>query len=429
MILPTTVLHCISGRSTDFVRSTPNADGSFGGVYTGNEIITFTVCPEDSEVAVLTQVGAPNAWVDATSTTWIASLTDAQTATLAPGVYDFEVTAPIATAGRTGTLFEGKLEVFASAGNVVPNNLISAYYAGKLLASTPLTPEEWQSLPDLIMGASGAIRSWCNRFFTQNTYTEIVPVIDGRIRLRETPINWISRAQARPRVALTISNTSADAAWIGPASTGDVYVGITTTGLVLSSLTNGSLTTTTVGFTANETINGLATAINAVSGWSATSNLILGALPVTEIYDVLEGKGAGLGNSPNTAAQYRVFASGIANPRPYSDDGQRTGNYIVGNQYGDVGPSWGPGWQEWEDSPNSDTRRVKVTYNGGFATIPREIQLATAELVKYQLSRLKSDPTLQSENAADYSYQLKEQVDALPRHVLQALSRYRNTNA
>lgn len=73
--------------------------------------------------------------------------------------------------------------------------------------------------------------------------------------------------------------------------------------------------------------------------------------------------------------------------------------------------------------------QVKVTYNGGFATIPRDLQLACVELAKMQLGRLKTDLELASEHGDKFDYTLgPEALMALPRHVLQTLARYKVTN-
>jgi len=67
-----------------------------------------------------------------------------------------------------------------------------------------------------------------------------------------------------------------------------------------------------------------------------------------------------------------------------------------------------------------------VTYAAGFTTIPPNIQLAAAYLVKWKLELAKQELLLASEKAADYSYTLaQDMADAMPRPVRQMISSYR----
>ena len=109
------VLGCVAGCSVNFVRETPNDDGSFGGEYAGNEPITATIWVPGAASYAFQQVGPPgNRWIDATKSSWIVSLDDARTAAIGAGTFDMRVTAPLGT-GRTGVLFEGQLVVEAGA--------------------------------------------------------------------------------------------------------------------------------------------------------------------------------------------------------------------------------------------------------------------------------------------------------------------------
>jgi hypothetical protein len=312
-----------------------------------------------------------------------------------------------------------------------PPDLVSIPAAARLLAQLGLGEPQWESIPTLITASSDAIRSWCNRRFDQGTVIEEVPIeYDGTIRLARPPINSIRRIQCRPQVALTVANATASAAWIDLATTGDVASGQTITGMILNWEAGGITSTQTIAYANNETITALAAAINAVgSGWTATADGVLGAWPVAEIMDGLASKGAGPLDA--RGAEFHVYSQNVSNARFVADDGQRTGMVWVGWRwgYGDAG-RWGPGGESIFGDAGTHDNRVKVTYDGGFAVVPGEVQLATVELAKAQLARLRSDLTLRSETAADYSYEInEEQVKALPTHVLQGLSRHRLTNA
>ncbi len=47
-----------------------------------------------------------------------------------------------------------------------------------------------------------------------------------------------------------------------------------------------------------------------------------------------------------------------------------------------------------------------MTYVAGEAVIPQQVQLAVADMVKYQINQAKTDWTLESETAQEYSYKL-----------------------
>ena len=429
---PPVTLNCVAGRSADFPRSTPNADGSFGGVYQGTETIIATVWPEDSEVFVLQQVGSPNAWINPTTTTWLASFNDAQTATLAPGVYRFEVVAAVGT-GRTGTLFEGMLEVFSSAGSTIPANLASAYYVGKALTAIDLAPGEWEYLSDNIAFASDLIRKYCNRLFSLSTYTEVLAVeYNGWVRFSQIPIAAVQRVQAVPVDALTAGNMAAVSAWIALATTGDgsgFTGGPTVTGMTLYWLPGGPPNGQAVPYTSGMTIAQLAAAINAIgSGWNAVADEIYGALPVTEIMDGEGGKGAGPNDPPYGGAVFHVYGENLAS-RPHPDDGAKTGIYRVGRIGSDEGARWGPDGAYWS-SNEPEVGKVRATYVGGFSRIPLPVQAATAELVKANYERLRTESYLKTEAGGDYSYTLAEElIGNMPKPVRQTLAGYRITNA
>jgi hypothetical protein len=432
---PPVLLSCVSGRSVDFARSTPNDDGTYGNVYVGTEPITVTIWPEGQEVASLVQTGSPNGWLIPGTTTWLVSLNDQQTATLPVGVIQMEVTA-VTASGRTGVLFRGEIEVFASAGSVVPANLASAYYVGKALTQIGLEPGEWEYLPDCIAAASALIQKYCNRLFILSQYIEVLPVEqDGTILLSQIPVASVQRIQADPDEALTVGNTGATLAWIGLATTGDASGftgGPTVTGMTLFWIPGGPPAGQTIAYTTGMTIGQLAAAINAVgSGWNAVAQQTYGALPVTEIMDGEGSKGASTNDPPYGGAIYHVYSENLAS-QPDPDNGQKTGKYWVGRVNDDAAMRWGPGGYDGfgGGGQRRGTGKVRATYMGGFATVPLPIQAATAELVKANFERLKTEAYLQSENGQEYSYSLSEElVGNLPKSVRQTLSEYRVSNA
>ncbi len=314
-----------------------------------------------------------------------------------------------------------------------PPDLVTNAYADQFLAILPLSPAQLSAVPALITAASNAIQSWCNRTFAQATYIEECPVeLNGTIRVKNPPVNQILRVQAQPTVALTVTNpsTGVQIARCYFTVTGDAVAGQTITGITLVSVSSGVSTTTPIVYTANETISALATAINLVSGWQATADTSLGLWPVTELIEGLIAQGA---SQADQGASFSVYGVDLSNVRFHPDDGQLTGIIWTGGQYAGYGPQWGPDWQQMDSGVDAGAwGRVKVTYNGGFATIPAQIQLACVELIKQQLTRLNTDLTLESETAGQYSYTIglnSKMVEALPANVLSGIAGYRITNA
>ena len=312
-------------------------------------------------------------------------------------------------------------------------NLITDAYAAGALAAIPLSPAQQAFVPQAIAAASQAVRRFCmDRDFTQQTYTGVIlPVaLDGYVRLPQIPINQVLRVQCNPTQCVTITNssTSVQFAQVLYAYTGDVAAGQVITGLTLNWTSNGTPSTQTLSFTADETISDLAAAITGVgSGWSADADSVLGAWPVTELYQGLIATGAGSG-AVGQSVLY-VFADDIAGAQFHPDDGQLTGLLFVGRQYPGIGWQWGP-YPMQADWDNATYNVVKVAYNAGFAAIPDIVQFACGELVRVMVQRMRINPYLEREQGGEYSYGLAVQMlRALPEYVLQELAAYRITNA
>ena len=362
----------------------------------------------------------------------LVTITSAQAALLSEnGEYSLIVWRTPNGSAETEAVWRGNLIASPASGPAIAplTNLAQTYYVLRAMSQIALQPGELDYLEDNIAAASSLFRAYCGRQFTQGTYIETVPVqLNGTIRLREFPVNWVTRIQSLPVTALTVGNTTATSAWVSLAVTGDVYVGLTITGMILNWQSGGQTYSQTITYTANETISSLAAAIAAVSGWTAEAESTYGDWPVTEIMDGEASKGAGSSDQPYGAALFHVFSNNITNGRPLSDDGQRTGIWWVGRQYDGVGPTWGPGWES--DNYEMSLGKVKVTYNGGFATIPTDVQMAVSELVKANYERLRTDAYLKSESDGQYRYDLAaEMVGNLPRAARETAERYRVQNA
>ena len=426
-----TALECTAGRARTFSRGTPNDDGSYGGLFTGTETITANVWAADSQSVLLTVSGPPKcSWTAAATSYWQVTLADTDTASLTPGIYRFEVVSTTATSGETARLFEGTLEVTSSPGSssAAPPDLITAYYFFKLTSESEWTIGQQESVPDMITAACDAFRSWCNNPFWQSTYTkEFVPGLDGVVRLDYVPVNQVFYVRSVPEDVLTVQNTSAQIAYAGFATTGDIQGGQTITGVSLSWTTNGTPSSTTVTLSANETLSSLATAINAVgSGWSATTNSSYNSFPVTVLQGGLTAQGCATGDP---GATFWAYSETLAGAHLDHDNGQRNGMLVTGEQGARLAMRWGPGGEDMFGFSQNTQGKVLVSYNAGFAVIPRDVQQAVAHLTKYGLERLASDQTLKSEKAGEYQYELKEELDFMPKAVKEVANRYRIVNA
>ena len=94
----------------------------------------------------------------------------------------------------------------------------------------------------------------------------------------------------------------------------------------------------------------------------------------------------------------------------YQAGGQATGRIWVGKFRGNLDYRWGPTAEDLDYGGETGSSRVRITYNAGFPVIPMPIQLATVELVKHQISRLRTDLLLTSERARDYAYTIQSET-------------------
>lgn len=430
---PTTTLTVVQGATGFWTLQGKNQDGSIPTQFLSSDVLTSTVWLAQGEPAIVNPTAT---WFLATSCQFSVAVSMAQTAGLAiDTTYNLQVF--VTRGGVTYCVGWTELQILPAAGSqplASPPDLVTGAFASSLLVGLSLNEAQLESLPTLITSASNAIRSYCNRLFYRQTYTEIVPVaLNGEIRLSETPINQIYRGQSMPEVALSIMNTTATSAWVSSQTTGGLYIlgsglsNLAVTGLILNWQANGVTSNQPIAYTTNMTIGALATAISAAgNGWSAYDDVGFQEWPVTELFDTYAGKGASSQDLPDGGANYHVFSSNITDIRPDPDAGERTGIWYVGRVYDDPSMKWGPDAPMWGGMNNPTTGRVKVSYDGGPPVVPMELQNITVELVKMILSRYKTDLLMQTESAGDYSYTVsQDMIKAFPRHVIETLARYR----
>ncbi len=413
------ILYPYQGLQFDTTLQIKNRNGTVAaGVFTADSTLEASVW-EGQNQATIFQPAVNWYTKGATQTGWgqgqfTLAIVGAQTANLDPaGEYFVLVTET--TNGIESPVWEGRVKVLATPGAISPTppELATYDYVEAYLANQNLTDAQRDFLPYLVAAASNSIRRWCmDRNFDLRTYTQCYPVaLDGSVRLYQIPVNQVTRVQSQPQVALTVSNTSSSVqvaqvyfSYTGQAG-GYGTNAETPTGITLAWSSSGVASSSTVLFASNMTISDLTNLINAVgSGWTASTDNVLGLWPVTELVGGYVGQGAGLNASPASGAIFNVLLD--LNGCQLAD--QQTGFLWVGRQYAGIGPRWGPGWDsmDWGGSPQG-LGQVKVTYSAGFTTIPPAIQLAVAQMVRDQLLWQRINPYLESETADEYSYKTR----------------------
>lgn len=346
------------------------------------------------------------------------SVTAAQTTGLDPAG-EYRLLVDVTTGGVTSPAWEGRFKVLATPDTTSPSppDLITYDYCESQLTDANLTDAQRDNLPYLVSAASQAVRIFCkDRYFDLRTISEKYDIeLDGTVRLYQVPVLIITRVQGPQQLALTITNSSTSVqtaqAYFAFTGTPGGYAtnAQTATGIVLSWVSSGVASTTTVSFTANQTISSLASAIATVgSGWTASTNTTYGAWPVTELDGGYVGQGCALGAIPGDGAQFNI----LADLTDTQLDNPHRGFLWVGRQYGNSNAArWGPGGDEmFGSSYCNQLGQVKVTYQAGFSVIPAEVQYFTAQLVKWYRDLARQELFLLEEKAGDYSYKISEKM-------------------
>ncbi|MDR3582576.1 MAG: hypothetical protein P4L67_04855 [Candidatus Pacebacteria bacterium] len=304
--------------------------------------------------------------------------------------------------------------------------LVSAASALALNPDIAADPAKVAMLPLILQGVTEKIRRYCNRTFSRREYTEYLsPTLDGEVMLSEMPVHRAVRVSRSPRTAITITaDPSAYQVAYVDFSTVDVVLpnpfSVSYTGLNLAGASYGIASSTPILFAGLATINDLAAAVNAVSGWKATVDPMgYGRWPVSEIYCDGTSQGA-----LSDGVQLQVFSEDVSTSRL----DRRTGLLVTpGVGFSDgFGSMWGPGWMQGLDSSIDHSNDVvRVIYDAGFTTIPTVIQTAAIDLVKTVYSRINLDYAVKKESTGYYSYEINDLMNlAIPDPVRQDLALY-----
>jgi hypothetical protein len=222
------------------------------------------------------------------------------------------------------------------------------------------------------------------------------------------PVTDVSRVSLWREDALQVSctATNASAATVRVLPTNDTTndaPDATAKTLTLSIIRNTGATTTnfTLADAANDTLTELAAAISAISGWSATL-----------VYT--EGEAGGHKSADLVPCGARGASNGDYATLEIADDD--TFDYEL---QADTGILWRSG--AWP----LGAANVRVEYTAGYATVPEDVQTATAFIAKWMYDQLQHDSMVSGETIGNYSYTVTKETPAL-NAVTMMLAPYRN---
>lgn len=323
-----------------------------------------------------------------------------------------------------------------------PLDLIDSTTCTNMLAAGNLTLATAQTavLPTLITAASREIQKEINRIIPATNYDDVVNLTMGRpdrgepatASLRQYPVNGSPLVWGNRTNALTIQNTDTvgnQVAHVAFTTVGDPEIQLTYTGLTLTRIASGVVTTNTITWATNPpygTVQQVSDAVNAVGGgWSCTPALGTpspGLYPSALLLGIREPK-----NAFSPGASLSIFSA----PLTASSIDRETGILSV-----TAGMNWYPGGfafalsSGWPDSDDPDYpnqgSQVRVQWNAGYATIPAAFQVFVTETIRYLFMRLRYDGLFKSETILDYSYEIRQAMHALPDAVWAAIMKYKN---
>lgn len=233
----------------------------------------------------------------------------------------------------------------------------------------------------LINDATASIETYCNRQFAARAYT--MERYDGSgvkiLQIRNYPIISVERIATLIDDAMSIIASSAG----GYSATAEItrsegeLPANTQLKLVIRG-TNAS--SDTVDFSTYTNLADLATQINTITGWTASANTGFTTFDSTELIQ------HGARECLDTALALTV---------PHDRLDAYEVDYKGGEIYRSIG--FGHGW-----------RNIYVNYNGGYTTIPADLEQIAIEIVSDVYGSRTVNNALKSEKIGDYSYTLSD---------------------
>jgi hypothetical protein len=239
----------------------------------------------------------------------------------------------------------------------------------------------------LITAASDAIEKYCRRHFYSKFYDELYNGTgDRRLLLREYPIQSVQSVRYRPVTVFKVINSL--------TANVQARVQITSTGMVLTSLASGVLTTvSSLTFASYPTLTALMNAINAIgNGWSAQAmgdDNNYGSWPSADLYwPPSFGDGTTSQGALSAAGQFAELKMHTYELAGFQFD-QMRGWLLRAIPYSD------PELLHPEDLVFPvGINNFRIQYTAGFTTIPEAVQEACAEWVAQMYFMTTRDPLL-----------------------------------
>lgn len=252
----------------------------------------------------------------------------------------------------------------------------------------------------VIGAASALLASYCGTALESTAFSEVVSVDrrTRRIYLKNKHVTSISRVAQGPIQLALITNTDGNASRATVAFTvaGDPPF-TSASGLTLTSYSGGTATTNSPTFASNTTVGVLVTAINAISGWSAT--LTDSSLASTACVDL--DLDPGPRSAKGTGASLYGYAWDVEDYEADYLNGVLTLKYLWASnagQGGDVHRPWG----------------VRIAYTAGWLTIPADLKRACILTCQSIFENTPVAGTIKSESTPEYAYTLSDRVDLIP---------------
>ena len=245
-------------------------------------------------------------------------------------------------------------------------------------------------LESAIDRATAMIESHTGRRFMARQWDEWHSVASpsGTLVLRQHPVQYVVGAWSGSATAMTVTSTvtgdiSATVA-VHPESFGASEAGVSAPTLRLVRVSSaGTTSSSSLSMVTYPTTPQLVTAINAVTGFSATAGVSMRSVQLHPRFGIDLKAVAGVITGANTGMQYT------------SD----TSNGIICMD--------GTGFESGSDG------RVIISYYAGYSTAPHDLAQACATLAAGNYYARKSDPTMASESLGGYSYSRARALDTI----------------
>lgn len=253
-------------------------------------------------------------------------------------------------------------------------------------------------LTDLVSAVDARLKRLIGRNIEATDYTEWHDgYLEDELALRQFPV-------IRVNAVLSGEDTALSVTYSGSAIIATVQVTESSVRLYSVS-TSGSVTATDLTFASNASASAMKTAIDAVSGWSATlrnNTLSKWLFPLGGVS--VKDNDVALCYPDDICSEYRVdFASGKV--------GFHTSSGFPEAFYRNTATHGiGIGGLHRTIPVDAGHRNVLVDYRAGYETVPSDIDQVAREMVQEAFQYGLHDGTLQSENLGSYAYTLADRV-------------------